>query len=302
MHEHTRVAHTEHTASAQDKQLCDMLGRSAYLNVFPFTLREQVIVIAFGITPPPIGPADARRNSVLQRSGAPALRPGFCRRLMSPSSPLVFPFTLRRPVIAIERGITAPLVEPADARRYPVLQRSRAPALRRGLSAPPDGRPNGRRGSGLRCSGAPEGQCRRVDSGAPALRRSSATGGGRAREVTACISGNLARVERDAVEVALRTPIQCATSLRRRRRAGRAPVQCGAVQSRVWNCDLNAIPDSGAPELRTRQRERAVDAHQSRFRSSSPELRGLGAGMWFERPITESRHSGPEARVEKLRH
>ena len=78
MHEHTRVAHTEHTASAQDKQLCDMLGRSAYLNVFPFTLREQVIVIAFGITPPPIGPADARRNSVLQRSGAPALRPGFC--------------------------------------------------------------------------------------------------------------------------------------------------------------------------------------------------------------------------------
>ena len=78
----------------------------------------------------------------------------------------------------IARGITAPLVEPADARRYPVLQRSRAPALRRGLSAPPDGRPNGRRGSGLRCSGAPEGQCRRVDSGDPALRRSSATGGG----------------------------------------------------------------------------------------------------------------------------
>jgi hypothetical protein len=159
MHEHTRVAHTEHTASAQDKQLCDMLGRSAYLNVFPFTLREQVIVIAFGITPPPNGPADARRYSVLQRSGAPALRPGFCRRLMSPSSPLVFPFTLRRPVIAIARGITAPLVEPADARRYPVLQRSRAPALRRGLSAPPDGRPNGRADP---------------DSGAPALQRGSA--------------------------------------------------------------------------------------------------------------------------------
>ena len=136
----TRASHT----AAQDKQLCDMLGRSAYLNVFPFTLREQVIVIAFGITPPPIGPADARRYSVLQRSGAPALRPGFCRRLMSPSSPLVFPFTLRRPVIVIARGITAPLVEPADARCYPVLQRSRAPALRRGLSAPPDGRPNGR--------------------------------------------------------------------------------------------------------------------------------------------------------------
>ena len=77
MHEHTRVAHTEHTASAQDKQLCDMLGRSAYLNVFPFTLREQVIVIAFGITPPPNGPADARRYSVdrtpaLRSSGAPA--------------------------------------------------------------------------------------------------------------------------------------------------------------------------------------------------------------------------------------
>ena len=200
----------------------------------------------------------------------------------------------------IARGITAPLVEPADARRYPVLQRSRAPALRRGLSAPPDGRPNGRRGSGLRCSGAPEGhQCHRVDSGAPVLQRYRRW---RAREVTACISGNLARVERDAVEVALRTPIQCATSLRRRRRAGRAPVQCGAVQSGLWNCDLNAIPDSGAPELRTRQRERAGDAHHSRFRSSSPELRGLGAGMWFERPITESRHSGPEARVEKLRH
>ena len=169
------------------------------------------------------------------------------------------------------------------------------------MSAPPDGRPNGRRGSGLRCSGAPEGQCHRVDSGAPALRRSSATGGGRAREDTACISGNLARVERDAVEVALRTPIQCATSLRRGRRAGRAPVQCGAVQSGVWNCDLNAIPDSGAPELRTRQRERAGDAHQSQLRSSSPELRGKCAGMWFERPITESRHSGPEAPVEKLR-
>ena len=116
------------------------------------------------------------RTPALRSSGAPAR---LCRRLMSPSSPLVFPFTLRRPVIVIARGITAPLVEPADARRYPVLQRSRAPALRRGLSAPPDGRPNGRRGSGLRCSGAPEGhQCHRVDSGAPALRCSSATGGG----------------------------------------------------------------------------------------------------------------------------
>ena len=75
----------------------------------------------------------------------------------------------------IARGIKAPLVGPVDARRYPVLQRSGAPALRGGVSAPPDGRPNGRRGSGLRCSGAPEGQCHRVDSGAyPALRRSGA--------------------------------------------------------------------------------------------------------------------------------
>ena len=71
----------------------------------------------------------------------------------------------------IARGIKAPLVGPVDARRYPVLQRSGAPALRGGVSAPPDGRPNGRRGSGLRCSGAPKGQCHRVDSGAPALQR-----------------------------------------------------------------------------------------------------------------------------------
>ena len=159
-------------------------------------------------------------------------------------------------MIAIERGITAPLVEPADARRYPVLQRSRAPALRRGLSAPPDGRPNGRRGSGLRCSGAPEGQCRRVDSGAPALRRSSATGGGRAREVTACISGNLARIERDAVEVALRTPIQCATSLRRRRRAGRysSSVPCGpepGLELR-FECD-SRLRSSRAPDASARK-------------------------------------------------
>ena len=179
---------------------------------------------------------------------------------------------------------------------------SSAPELRRSGEVCPRRQTGGPTAAADPDSGAPALQRGSATVSTPALRRSSATGGGRAREVTACISGNLARIERDAVEVALRTPIQCATSLRRRRRAGRAPVQCGAVQSRVWNCDLNAIPDSGAPELRTRQRERAVDAHQSRFRSSSPELRGLGAGMWFERPITESRHSGPEARVEKLRH